>query len=225
MTALPHGSTSVMARRVEAEPAVPVKRERKSHVWTRSDDDWYIEPEWVSARLFGVEHFEGAVWDPACGSGRICESARAAGHTIMYSDIVDRGYRGLDLPLVVRDFIEMETQADNIVSNPPFDIALEFTVKALASARRKVAIVFPTARLNAARWLQDTPLRRVWLLTPRPSMGPGTCVTTGIWPEGTKPNQGGKMDFCWLVFERGHVGEPSIGWLHRDAVANTPGAR
>jgi hypothetical protein len=31
-----------------------------------------------------------------------------------------------------------------------------------------VAIIFPTARLNAARWLQDTPLRRIWLLTPRP---------------------------------------------------------
>jgi hypothetical protein len=24
---------------------------------------------------------------------------------------------------------------------------------------------------------------------------------------------GGKRDFCWIVFERGYVGEPVIRWL------------
>lgn len=186
-----------------------VKRERNSHVWARSDDDWYIEPEWVSQRLFEVERFEGVVWDPACGSGRICESARAAGHIILYSDIVDRGYRGLDLPLVVRDFLKIDTRTDNIVTNPPFDIAREFAEQANRLALRKFAIVFPTARLNAARWLNGMPLRRVWLLTPRPSMPPGRVIMAGDKPGG------GKMDFCWLVFGPGS-GAPEIRWLHRD---------
>ena len=190
--------------------AEPIKRERKSHIWARADDEWYVEPEWVSARLFEAEQFDGAVWDPACGSGRICESARAAGHTILYSDIVDRGYRGLDLPLVVRDFLEMDTHTDNIVTNPPFDIAREFAEQACRLAWRKAAIVFPTARLNAARWLQDLPLRRVWLLTPRPSMPPGRVIAAGEKP------QGGKADFCWVVFDQSYSGTPEVKWLHRD---------
>lgn len=193
----------------------PVKRERKSHVWARSDDDWYVEPEWVSARLFEAEKFDGAVWDPACGSGRICESARAAGHAIHYSDIVDRGYRGGPrpvAPLFVFDFLEMDTRADNIVTNPPFDIAREFAEHACRLMLRKAAIVFPTARLNAARWLQDLPLRRVWLLTPRPSMPPGRVIQAGDKPGG------GKMDFCWLIFGPGS-GAPEIRWLHRDGAA------
>lgn len=27
---------------------------------------------------------------------------------------------------------------------------------------------------------------------------------------------GGKMDYCWLVFERGYAGEPFMKWLRRD---------
>jgi len=189
--------------------SVEISRPSGARIWARSDDDWYIEPEWVSARLFEAEQFDGAVWDPACGSGRICESARAAGHTILHSDITDRGYRGLGLPTVVRDFLDMDTRADNIVSNPPFDIARQFAEHACRLALRKSAIVFPTARLNAARWLQDLPLRRVWLLTPRPSMPPGSVIMRGEKPGG------GKMDFCWLVFGPGS-GAPEIRWLHRD---------
>jgi hypothetical protein len=44
------------------------------------------------------------------------------------------------------------------VTNPPFDMAKGFAIRALEFARHKVAIIFPTARLNAARWLQALPL-------------------------------------------------------------------
>jgi hypothetical protein len=65
-------------------------------------------------------------------------------------------------------------------------------------------------RLNAARWLEQTPLARVWLLTPRPSMPAGQYVL-----DGGKVG-GGKQDFCWLVWEHGYQGKLEIGWLHRD---------
>jgi hypothetical protein len=96
------------------------------------------------------------------------------------------------------------------VCNPPFNVAREFAEHALGLARGKVAMIFPTARLNAARWLYETPLQRVWLLTPRPSMPPGETILRGEKPGG------GKVDFCWLVWNRGHIGVPSIDWLHRD---------
>jgi hypothetical protein len=46
---------------------------------------------------------------------------------------------------------------------------MTFALHALSLATAKVAMIFPVARLNAAHWLRATPLRRVWLLTPRPS--------------------------------------------------------
>jgi hypothetical protein len=71
-------------------------------------------------------------------------------------------------------------------------------------------MIFPVARLIAARWLQQTPLAVVWLLTPRPSMPPGYVILAGQKPGG------GKVDFCWLVWSHDHVGQPEMRWLHRD---------
>jgi hypothetical protein len=87
----------------------------------------------------------------------------------------------------------------------------EFTERALRLARNRVCILCPVARLNAARWLQlSGTLRQILLLTPRPSMPPGEVVLGG------GKAGGGKADFCWLEFERGHKGEPYLNWLHRD---------
>lgn len=184
-------------------------RKLDAHIWDREANDHYVEPRWCSERLFQVEPFEGVIWDPACGFGTICESAFAAGYPILASDICDRGYvRGT--PSRIADFATLDDPVDNIVTNPPFDAARQFAFHALTLARRKVALIFPVARLNAARWLRDTPLRRVWLLTPRPSMPPGHVIASGEKPGG------GKMDYAWLVFERGFAGAPELDWLHRD---------
>jgi hypothetical protein len=49
----------------------------------------------------------------------------------------------------------------------------------------KIAMIWLARRLNAARWLQDTPLARVYLLTPRPSMPPGHVILAGRGRLGT----------------------------------------
>ena len=100
--------------------------------------------------------------------------------------------------------------AANICCNPPFTVCNQFVRRALELATGKVAMIWLARRLNAARWLQDTPLARVYLLTPRPSMPPGHVILAGEKPGG------GTQDFVWLVFTRGHVGPPELRWLHRD---------
>jgi hypothetical protein len=181
-------------------------QELKAHIWPRDENDFYVEPAWVSKRLFEVELFVEEIWDPACGFGTIVQSARDLGHSAFGSDIVNRGIGGVG----VMDFFDhKEAPIANIVTNPPFNIAPAFALHALKIARLKVAIIFPTARLNAAHWLHDTPLARVWLLTPRPSMPPGRMIAGG------QKAQGGKMDYCWLIFEQGYSG-PSLGWMRRD---------
>lgn len=181
-----------------------------AHTWDRETHEHYVEPFWCSERLFEVEGFEGPIWDPCCGFGRIPDSARAAGLTAIATDIVDRGYRGL---IRTADFIQspriIETDFD-IVCNPPFNIAGRFARHALdMPGVRKVAMIFPTARLNAAHWIQDTPLARVWLMTPRPSMPPGHTITAGEKPGG------GKTDFCWLVWTKNRIGAPDLRWLRK----------
>lgn len=179
-------------------------RKLDAHVWEREPGDHYVDPAWCSMRLFDEEKF-GQVHDPCCGFGTIVKSAWAHGLSATGADITPRGFGA------VQDFFQATYDADCIVSNPPFGVVQKFARHALKLAARKVAMIFPVARLNAAHWLVETPLRRIWLLSPRPSMLPGHMVTAN-----SKPASGGKQDFCWLVWERGYTGSAELRWLNRD---------
>jgi hypothetical protein len=194
-----------------------VKR-RAAHIFPKASDGFYVEPEWVSRRLFEEEKFGIEVYDPACGWGTILTEARRAGYLVFGSDIVDRRRHGLtDGAFLRQDFLAEEWSRvvappdASIVCNPPFDHVEEFCRRALEISTAKVAMICLVRRLNAAHWLRELPLRRIWLLTPRPSMPPGKWIAAG-----NKPG-GGTQDFVWLVFERGYDGKAEIDWLCRDA--------
>lgn len=187
-------------------------RSRKAHIFEKAQAGWYIEPAWVSRRLFEVEKFHHIIFDPACGWGTILNEAEAAGHQVIGADIVNRKRHRLGERFEKEDFLTCDDPIGcSVVCNPPFDHVREFCERALARGADKVAMICLIRRLNAAHWLQKLPLRRVWLLTPRPSMPPGSWLAAG------NKAGGGTQDFVWLVFERGYTGEPAIGWLHRDA--------
>jgi hypothetical protein len=152
------------------------RRPLAAHIWRKDPDGFYVEPQWCSERLFEVETFIGPVWDPCCGIGRIPEAARRAGHPIIATDVIDRGYYRFG---GVADFLRCERRVRNIVCNPPFAAADQFVRRALKLATGKVAMIWLARRLNAARWLQHLPLARIYLLTPRPSMPPGHVIATG----------------------------------------------
>lgn len=188
-------------------------RRRDAHIFEKDKRGHYVEPAWCSRRLFEVEDFSGPVYDPACGWGTILTEALAVGHEAYGTDIVTRIKHPLRKRFTKCDFLAYNFSAGwegNIVCNPPFDYVEEFCRKAVELGAAKVAMIMLVRRLNAARWLQELPLRRVWLLTPRPSMPPGSWIAAG-----NKPG-GGTQDFCWVVFERGYVGKVEMNWLHRD---------
>jgi hypothetical protein len=178
---------------------------RDSRIFAREQHDHYVEPFWVSERLFDVDRFGPHVWDPCCGWGCIVDAARKAGHNASGTDIVDRCNGRFE----VADFREWDEGQCDIVCNPPFDQAKEFADRALKLSS-KVAMIWLWRRLPAARWLANTPLARVWLMTPRPSMPSGEYIKNG------GKVGGGTQDFCWLVWDRAHSGPPEMKWLHRD---------
>jgi hypothetical protein len=171
----------------------------------RAENDWYVDqPEAIEA-LLRVERFSGVSWDPACGLGTIPKAMDEAGLDCFGSDLVDRGYEFAD----ILDFLADEPEGDgedvdNVVSNPPFNLARPFIDKALTIASHKVAMLLPLTFLEGQRkveWLGKTPLARVHVFTWRISMPPGELLVSGK----VKP-EGGKKCFAWFVWEHGHVG-------------------
>jgi len=135
------------------------ERERKSHLWARDPDDWYVEPRWCDDALFAAIKFEGAIVDPCCGLGRILDAAKDAGYDTIGMDIHDRG-AGDRHPFGQRDFFTVDDCAPNIVCNPPYKYADRFVARCVDRATRKAAVLLRAQWANGAarsRWLEGLP--------------------------------------------------------------------
>jgi hypothetical protein len=159
--------------------------------------------------------FRGNIVDPACGRCHIVKQAMLAGHETFASDIVCRDPFET---ISIRDWLDDGgEQWDNIVSNPPFGLCAgpdyPFVQKCLDRSRGKVALLLPAGWLygeTRSRWLNETPLKHVIAITPRPSMPPGPVIEAGEAPgNGTK-------DFAWFVWEHGYSGPALISWCRKD---------
>lgn len=191
---------------------MPVVRQKDAHIWERDPHDWYVEPPECSAALFAMSDFSGVVWDPACGMGRIVESARGAGLQAVGTDIVRRG----EICEREFDFLDEDVELgfSHIVSNPPFKHSEEFVRRAidLVPHGGKVAMLLPLVWLTGFSskrdWLPESPLKTLFPISPRPSMPPGAVVISGQ----TVGN--GTKDFAWFVWERGHTGGCAVEFMN-----------
>lgn len=186
-------------------------REPRAHI--RHNMDWYIEPRWAVDLFLDREEIPGPAWDPACGSGTIPKACRERFIETGASDAADRGF-GL-----VHDFLGMEPMPRwrlpiaSIITNPPYKLAQQFVEKALTIATRKVAVLvqskFPYSQGRHALFTRN-PCSAIYFLSDRPSMPPGEMLLAG-----DVKAEGGKMDYCWIVFDKLHRGAPAAHWLRR----------
>lgn len=181
-----------------------VDSSRQAQPRIREANDWYVEPEWAVLGLLDVQRFSGLVWDPACGRGTIPRTFAAHGHPVAGTDLVGRGFGAGD-----NDFLKFtpdtaDDYADNIVSNPPFNLAEPFLRQALKLARHKVAFLLRLSWLEgqSRAWVfKDTPLAAIHPFAARVSMPPGNSTV--------KP-KGGAVAFMWAVWDKSHpIGAPA----------------
>lgn len=169
----------------------------------REKDDFYPTPPEGTRALLSVESFTGPIWEPACGDGAMSRVLQEAGHEVISTDLIDRGF---GVPRI--DFLmEWQSRAPNIITNPPFKHAEEFTHKALSLTTGKVAMLCRLAWLEGRarrQMFESTPLARVWVFAGRLGMQRGRQATKG---------EGGMIAFAWFVWEHGHQGPPTLGWV------------
>lgn len=170
----------------------------------RERDDFYPTPPAATEALLRVEAFSGLIWEPACGDGAISKVLESAGHEVLSSDLIDRGYgrSGVDF------LLDYQTIAPNIITNPPFKHAEEFVRHALTRTTSKVAMLCRLAWLEgkARRDLfENSPLSNVWVFSNRvPMLRGGDQMMKG---------GGGMIAFAWYVWDHSHQGRPSLGWI------------
>lgn len=203
------------------------KKERKSHVWSKHPDNWYVEEPWCAERLFNRIGFAGTIHDPCCGMGTIPRAARKAGYHVTGSDIANRAFatHHTDPGFKIVRYQDDRRIHDNIITNPPFDDVNKcpwpFIRWALTHVHHQVALLVPFKWFSGdkrSRLLETLPLTAIYVLTPRPSMPPGDALLE-MRKRGEEPG-GGKEDFAWAIFHPSgrKMGStrPLLGWIHRD---------
>lgn len=170
----------------------------------REKDDFYPTPPGGSRALLAVERFQGPIWEPACGDGAISKVLEAAGHDVISTDLVARGYGHARIDFLM----ERQLLAPTIITNPPFKFAEAFLAKAVDLGAEKVALLCRLAWLEGAArrtMFEATALTRVWVFSRRLHIAR---------PDYT--GKGGLIAFAWFIWERGHQGPPTLGWIEPD---------
>ncbi len=173
----------------------------------RAENDFYRTPPIATTRFLAVERFFGRTWEPACGDGAISEVLKAAGHDVVSSDLIDRGYG------TRADFLTAPLPANalNIVTNPPYTHAEEF-------ARRGLELLSPGGKLALL-------CRLLWLESKGRRSFFETSGLTNVWVFAGRINvarngvdfgdggEGGMVAFAWYVWRVGYTGRPTLGWI------------
>ncbi len=68
----------------------------------REVNDYYATEPRAAVLLMEVEKFAPAIWECACGEGHLSKELEKAGYQVYSTDLIDRGYGG------VQDFLQSE---------------------------------------------------------------------------------------------------------------------
>ena len=112
----------------------------------REENDFYPTPDNATQSLLDRQKFDGNIWECACGNGAMSKLMIKEGYDVYSSDLIDRGYGETGI-----DFLQSTKQVDNIVTNPPFNLATEFTTHAFTLARKKVVMLSKVSYLEGLK--------------------------------------------------------------------------
>jgi len=170
----------------------------------RDPHDFYATPPETTRALLRIECLTGPIWEPCCGQGHMSEVLKAAGHTVISTDLVDYGYG--EGGVNVLDQIDL--RAPVVVTNPPFGISTKIISHLLSLGPQKLCILHKiqflechsrTSIVDGAYCRFGAGLARIYPFIGRQS----------LWKGGV-PHTGGMLALAWFVWERGYGGLPTV---------------
>lgn len=161
----------------------------------RKKNDFYPTPPEATQSLLDRENFNGNIWECACGDGSMSKVMIDKGYEVYSSDLIDRGYGETGI-----DFLKSDKKFDNIITNPPFNLSTEFTIKALEQAKYQVAMLNKLSFLEGLKRKElvfsQKKLKKIWIFSRRVKFGGN-----------------GLMAFAWFIFDKNYNGLPEVDWI------------
>lgn len=187
------------------KPSVFVTLGASNHsVLEREVNDYYAtEPKAVEL-LLEKELFSKNILEPSCGEGHISKVLTENGYDVTSSDLIDRGFGE------VKDFFEIEKFYGDIITNPPYKVALDFVKHSIdiIPNGNKVAMFLKLQFLEGKarkEFYKTNPPKKIYVASGRLN-----CAKNGEFEKYTSS----AVAYAWFVWEKGYEGKPEIDWIN-----------
>ena len=177
----------------------------------RAEGDFYAtQPKTTKAFLYNFK-LEGSILEPACGMGHISEVLKEyyPNREIISTDLIYRNYGIGDIDFLTHNY---ERTFDNIITNPPFSLAMEFVEKGLEVTNKYVIMLLKIQFLESKarkEFFKKNPPKYIYVFSDRQS-----TLKDGLElnPLNNKP-WSTTLLLAWFVWEKDFKGEPIVRWL------------
>lgn len=177
----------------------------------RPNKDYYATDPIAANLLLQIEDIplNKPIWECAAGEKHLSHVFEEHGYTVRSSDIISRT-DGVETV----DFLSChETWEGTIITNPPYNKALEFVQKALDTVTdgNKVIMFLKLLFLEGKKrkdFFEKNPPKTVWVSSSRI-----TCAKNGDF-EKMFAGGGGAVAYCWYVWEKGYKGDTIVKWFN-----------
>lgn len=170
----------------------------------RANNDFYSTDPMAINYLLEHEDFDENIWECACGSGKLSERLKNFGFNVKSTDLIYRGYGEKESI----DFLTQNQVFDgDVITNPPYNLALEFVEKALELSNRKVAmflrIQFLESKKRYKRLLKEHPPKKVLVFVKRMKCYPNDSDTV----------KSSAICFAWFIWDKEYSGNTILEWI------------
>lgn len=180
--------------------------------YERAKHDFYATDPVAIKMLAQTGFFDGVedVWEPACGAGHLVKAIEAMGISVFATDLYNRGCGATGVDFLTDDACASMCDADAIVTNPPYNKALEF-------CERAVSLVPKVAMLLKLTFLEGQ--KRQAFFKAHPPRYVAVCVNRVQCAINGDPEMFAKSSaacYAWFIWEADYKGKPEILWITKE---------
>lgn len=166
----------------------------------REVNDYYATDPRAVEMLLEKEKFNSIILEPSCGEGHISRVLLDNGYAVKSSDLINRGFGE------VQDFFETDEFNGDIITNPPYKMALDFVKHSLniIPEGNKVAMFLKLQFLEGKarkEFYKNNPPKKIYVAS-----GRLVCAMNGDFEK----YKSSAVAYAWFIWEKGYKGSPEI---------------
>lgn len=180
-------------------------------IHNRAEGDFYATQSKTTKAFLDKFKLEGSILEPACGMGHISEVLKEyyPNQEIVSTDLTYRDYGVGEINFLTHDY---GRTFDNIITNPPFSLAMEFIERGLEITNKNVIMLLKIQFLESKarkEFFKENPPKYIYVFSDRQS-----TLKDGLElnPLNNRP-WSTTLLLAWFVWEKDFKGEPIIRWL------------